>query len=185
MVSGTPGEHDDLVAGRTCDGCTMCCKLLDIDVLEKPRGTWCSHCDKKRGCKIYETRPEPCRSFYCGYRRIGDLDERWKPSHCKLLINYESANSRIALHVDPERAGAWRTEPFYSTIKEWAARAEASGGTLVVWAGRNITVVGKNRDVDLGALRDDQFILPVDRRTPGGVERDYIAVEANDPRLKI
>lgn len=175
---------EDLVAGRTCDGCTMCCKLLDIEVIAKPRGQWCPNCDKKRGCKIYETRPTPCRTFFCGYRRIKDLDERWKPAQSKILVNYESTNNRIALHVDPERAGAWRNEPFYSKIKQWAAHIESEGGTLVVWEGKNITVVSRHREFDLGVLREDQYILPVEIPGPRGNERSYIAVEPGDPRLK-
>jgi len=171
------------VAGRSCEGCTLCCKLLSIEEIGKPRAVWCPHCDKKRGCKIYEQRPEPCRSFYCGYRRIPHLDARWKPSQAKLLINYETAHNRIALHVDPDRPDAWRIEPFYSTIKGWAATVEAQGGTLVVWTGRNVTVVSPQHDWELGELRDEQFILPVERMTPGGVVRGYIAVEADDPRL--
>lgn len=176
-------EESELVAGRTCDGCTMCCKLLSIDVLEKPRAVWCSHCDKKRGCKIYEDRPVACRSFFCGWRRIADLDERWKPSTAKFLINYEAAHKRIAIHVDPDRFGVWRQEPFYSLIKQWARSAEGEGGSVTVWTGRNVTVVSQREDFDLGALREDQFILPVDRKVPGGTERAYIAVEADDPRL--
>jgi hypothetical protein len=162
----------------------MCCKLLSIDVLEKPRAVWCPHCDKKRGCKIYDARPEPCRVFYCGWRRIGELDERWKPSQAKILINYETAHKRIAIHVDPDRPDAWRLDPFYTTFKRWARTAEAEGGSVVVWSGRNVTVISPMRDTELGALREDQYILPIDRRTPGGLERHYIAVEADDPRLK-
>lgn len=176
-------DENELVAGRSCDGCTMCCKLLSIEVLEKPRSIWCSHCDKKRGCKIYEERPVACRTFFCGWRRIADLDERWKPSQSKFLINYEAAHKRIAIHVDTDRLGAWRQEPYHGTIMQWARTAEAQGGSVVVWTGRNVTVVSANGDFDLGNLRDDQFILPVERPVPGGVERGYIAVEADDPRL--
>lgn len=174
----------ELLPGRSCEGCTLCCKLLSIAVLEKPRAVWCSHCDKKRGCTIYEERPLACRSFYCGYRRIADIDERWKPSHAKLLVNYEAAHNRIAVHVDPARPGAWRQEPYYSTLKAWARTAEAQGGTVVVWAGHNVTVVSVTKDFELGALREDQFILPLDRPGPAGPERSYIAVEADDPRLQ-
>lgn len=183
MSETRPNDADSLVEGRSCDNCTMCCKLLSIEELDKPRGLWCSHCDKKRGCKIYEDRPEPCRTFYCGYRRIQDLDERWKPSTSKILINYEAAHDRIALHIDPDRPDAWKEEPFYSTIKQWARTAEREGGTVVVWAGRNVTVVSAQHDRFLGAIRDDQYILPIDRPGPKGTTRDYIAVEANDPRL--
>lgn len=175
---------DDLVAGRSCDGCTLCCKLLSISELEKPRGVWCPHCDKKHGCKIYETRPEPCRDFHCGYRRIAQLDERWKPSACKILVNYEVAHNRIAIHVDADRPDAWKTEPFYSTIKAWSRTAEGQGGTVVVWTGSRVTVVTPLLERDLGTARDDQFILPVLRHTTQGTLRDFELVEADDPRLQ-
>lgn len=109
MSSGT---STDLVPGRSCEGCTMCCKLMEIDVLAKPRAVWCPHCNQKRGCTIYETRPEPCRIFYCGYRKVPALDERWKPSKAKFLVNYESRTNRIVIHVDPARRDAWRAEPY-------------------------------------------------------------------------
>ncbi|MEQ1715447.1 MAG: hypothetical protein ABL907_05600 [Hyphomicrobium sp.] len=182
----TPAKADataELVPGRSCEGCTLCCKLLSIAVLDKPRSVWCPHCDKKRGCKIYEARPEPCRDFYCGYRRIEDLDERWKPSQSKILINYEAAHKRIAIHVDPDRPDAWRLEPFYGVFKQWARTAEAEGGSVVVWAGRNVIVISPQHDTELGALREDQYILPIDRQGPSGIVRAYIAVEAGDPRL--
>ena len=177
-------DDDTLVEGRSCDNCTLCCKLLEIHEIGKPRGTWCAHCDQKRGCEIYEQRPEPCRGFYCGYRRIPHLDERWKPSKAKFLINYEGDRNRIAIHVDQSRPDAWREEPFYSTIKQWAATAVQQGGTVVVWTGPRVTVVTPDRERDLGVVRDDQFILPVESMTTRGREIDYELVEANDPRLK-
>lgn len=184
MSASIPTVEQDIVPGRSCDGCTMCCKLLDIDVLDKPRGKWCPDCDQKKGCKIYDDRPAPCRSFYCGYMRIAHLDERWKPSSAKFLINYEAAANRIAIHADGSRPGAWRTEPFYATIKGWARHNAASGGTVVVWTGDNVTVVMPDREKNLGIARADQFILPVHRQTPRGLELDYELVDANDVRLR-
>jgi hypothetical protein len=160
----------DLVAGRSCDNCTMCCKLLAIDVLEKPRGVWCSKCYQKRGCTIYETRPDPCRGFYCGYLRLPELDDRWKPAKAKFLINYEDKANRIVIHADPARPDAWKAEPYYKTIKQWSATAQRQGGMVLVWAGSRATIVLPDRDVDLGDVREDQLIVPVERMTPRGVE---------------
>lgn len=50
-------DAPQLVAGRSCAGCTLCCKLLAVEALAKPRAKWCPHCDSKQGCTIYETRP--------------------------------------------------------------------------------------------------------------------------------
>lgn len=158
----------------------MCCKLLEIDALDKPRGQWCPHCDKSRGCSIYATRPEPCRIFHCGYLRISHLDERWKPSKAKFLINYEERARRIAIHADPDRADAWRKEPYYSAIKGWATATARDGGYVIVWAGRHASIVMSDREKPLGEVRDDQVIIPLE--TAGAV-RDYIVVEPDDPRV--
>jgi hypothetical protein len=176
---------NELVPGLSCEGCTMCCKLLDIDVLEKPRGTWCPKCDVKRGCTIYEVRPDVCRKFYCGYMRIRTLDDRWKPSKSKFLVNFESASNRIAIHADPARADAWKSEPYYSTIKEWARNAARNSGQVIVWAGDTATLVLPDRDKILGIVRDDQFIVAEEKRTARGIEVDFVVVDANDPRVKI
>lgn len=182
-MTTTPETSTGLVAGRSCDGCTMCCKLLEIDVLEKPRGVWCAHCDKSRGCRIYDTRPGPCRGFHCGYLRIPHLDESWKPSKSKFLINYEEHARRIAIHADPDRPDSWRREPYLSTIRNWAAAAERDGGYVIIWAGRRATILTGRREKALGEVRDDQVILAVDVPTASGLDRDFIAVEPGDPRV--
>lgn len=164
-------ENPELVPGRSCDGCTMCCKLLAIDVLDKPRAVWCPHCDQKRGCSIYDTRPAPCRAFHCGYLRLAQLDERWKPAKAKFLINYEDGAKRIVIHADPARADAWRIEPYLTTIRQWARTAEREGGMVMVWAGPRVTIVTPAREFDLGEAREDQLIVPLERVTANGVER--------------
>ncbi len=171
-------QAQDLVAGRSCDGCTMCCKLLAIDVLQKPRGVWCSHCDQKHGCTIYESRPDPCRGFYCGYLRLPQIDDRWKPSKAKFLINYEDAANRIVIHADPARPDAWRAEPYLKAIRQWAASARQQGGIVLVWAGSRATVVLPDREIELGTVREDQLIVPVERRTPRGID---VTFEVRDP----
>ena len=42
---------------RTCGDCTLCCKVMAIEELAKPVGTWCPHCKPGRGCRIYPDRP--------------------------------------------------------------------------------------------------------------------------------
>lgn len=180
----TPGsEVGDLVPGRSCKDCTLCCKLLAVEPLQKPRAAWCPHCDQKRGCGIYETRPEACRMFYCGYRRLPQLDERWKPAKAKFLVNYESARRRIVIHVDPARPDAWRAEPFYARIRQWARSAAAEGGTVLVWTGANVTVVLPDAEKDLGAVGEDKIIVPVERATPRGRVLDVMVLDPDDPRV--
>ncbi len=182
-MAGGAATSETLVAGRSCSDCTLCCKLLAVETLEKPRAAWCPHCDQKRGCKIYAQRPAECGAFYCGYRRIPTIDERWKPSKAKFLINYESDTQRTIIHVDPVRPDAWRGDPYYRTIKLWARNAAAEGRMVIVWTGKRATVVFPDRDKDMGEVRDDQFFLPVEVRTPMGLTYDYEVVEPDDPRV--
>jgi hypothetical protein len=161
----------------------MCCKLLEIDVLAKARGTWCAHCAPKSGCTIYDTRPDPCRSFQCGYLRLADLDEKWKPAKAKFLINFEAGANRIAIHADPERPDAWLDEPYISKIKKWALNAARQGSYVIVWAGHHARLVLTGGIQDLGSLRDDQIILPVEAHTARGFERNFIVVGPDDPRV--
>ena len=128
-------QRVDVVAGRNCDGCTMCCKLLGVAELDKGPGTWCGLCDAKAGCNEYEERPTECRDFYCGYLLDPGLDERWKPSHCKLVVTHEAQLGETLIHNDPARPGAWRREPFHSQILAWASTATADGGKVIVWQG--------------------------------------------------
>lgn len=172
-----------LVPGRSCEGCTLCCKLLEVEPLDKPRAAWCPHCNQKAGCRIYDSRPAACRNFYCGWRRIAHLDDRWKPSKSKFLINYEEHSKRIVIHADPVRADAWRVEPFLTTLRSWARRAATERGLVIVWVGTRATIVMPDREIELGHVRDDQFIIPVERKGPTGPIIDYIACEPDDPRV--
>lgn len=80
--------RDRLVPNRQCGGCTVCCKDLAINEpeLEKPRGVLCRHC-KEGGCAIYETRPAVCRSWFCGWRRLPQLDDSWRPDRSEILVS--------------------------------------------------------------------------------------------------
>ena len=78
-----------IVEGRSCKGCTLCCKLLAISELEKPRATWCTHCDVKAGCRIHGSHPVECKDFYCGYLTNSALDERWAPTKSKIVLAYD------------------------------------------------------------------------------------------------
>nr|ACN58747.1 hypothetical protein AKSOIL_0069 [uncultured bacterium BLR3] len=78
-----------LVPNRECGSCTMCCKALKIDVpqLKKLAAVACEHCAEGVGCKIYETRPPVCKGWYCGWRRMGYLNDEWRPDRSGVLID--------------------------------------------------------------------------------------------------
>ncbi len=86
-------DQNDLVDGRECGDCTACCAVLAIveDGMHKPPGVMCQHCTAGPGCAIYQTRPQVCRGFHCGWRLLGDLDESWRPDRSGILISFEGA----------------------------------------------------------------------------------------------
>lgn len=54
-----------LVAGRTCGGCTACCKTHAVQEVNTGNGDWCRHCAIDEGCRIYSRRPGECGLYEC------------------------------------------------------------------------------------------------------------------------
>jgi hypothetical protein len=175
-------DADPIVAGRSCGGCTLCCKVQGIAALQKPPGTWCKHCEPAKGCRIYADRPEECRTFNCAYLTNAQLGEEWKPDRSRIVLRM--AGSRIAVLVDPQRPDAWRRDPFYATIKRWAAAAVAHRGEVVVHVANRVHVIFPDREVDLGIVGEDEIIVTGERMV-GGVSRpEAIKLHKSDPRAQ-
>jgi len=83
-------SRQKLVADRNCGGCTVCCDYLGIDEpdLQKPARMLCKHCRTEGGCAIYQSRPHLCRTWYCGWRKIGWLSEALRPDRSGVLIRF-------------------------------------------------------------------------------------------------
>jgi hypothetical protein len=143
-----PDAVPPLAPGRSCEGCTTCCKLLSIDELKKPAQTWCQHCEIGVGCKIYSERPDDCRTFYCGWVLDGAIGDEWDPRRSKMVIKFE--DNRIVIHVDKDRKDAWRKEPFHSQIRRWANDAMLTRGQVLVWEGLEGVLVFANSEKRLG-----------------------------------
>jgi hypothetical protein len=137
MADITPRPEDvpHLVPGRSCQDCTLCCKLVAVFELEKPAQQWCQHCEIGKGCMIYDTRPADCRTFYCGWLLDERISDDWRPSHCRMVVKFEP--KRIVIHVDKDRRDQWRKEPFHSQIRAWARAGMAHEGEVIVWEGPN------------------------------------------------
>lgn len=162
----------------------MCCKLLRIDSLDKPRLSWCTHCDIGVGCKIYDDRPAECRIFNCGFLTDANIGEHWYPAKSKMVISLAGPRNRMMVYVDPDRPRAWRQEPYYSDLKRWARAALAKGGQVLVAQGLDTIVVTPDGEKSIGQVRDDQHILSRRKRGPKGVEIEHIIVDQDDPILE-
>lgn len=161
-------EQGRLASGRSCGPCSLCCKLLPIFALAKPkpRDQWCPHRKPGRGgCLIYESRPEECRIFYCGWL-MGKLPAEWYPQRSKMVVAFyprsHGVGSDCIVTVEPAYAGRWREEPYYSQIKQNAAGWVTSNERTFVRIGAQVTAVFPSCEVDLGEVEMDKP-LPTDR----------------------
>jgi hypothetical protein len=80
--------EDELVPGRDCGGCTVCCVALPIETAElrKLPGVACGHCGP-RGCTIYDARFPVCHDYHCGWRQLPQLGEEWRPDKSGVLVS--------------------------------------------------------------------------------------------------
>ena len=131
---------------RTCGDCSLCCKIMGVKQIDKPRNVWCRHCDVGVGCRIYEERPQTCRDYDCRYLIDPRLPEAWRPTTAKMVVNKDP--TRVVIQVDPHRPDAWRREPYYSTIKQWA-RAARPGWPVFVCIGERTIAVYPDREKDV------------------------------------
>jgi hypothetical protein len=169
-----------VTTARHCGACTLCCKVLTIEELGKPNGQWCPHCIRGRGCSIYSSRPNECRGFQCGYLMWPALGEHWLPARSKLVVALKPDGMEIVIHVDPGVPNAWRTEPYYSEIRNMAGNTEGAYA-IFVQIGRRVIAVFPDRDVDLGVVAEDERISI--QKEAGTGRRNAVKVKANDPRI--
>ena len=97
-----------------CGTCTLCCKLIGVEELNKYPGKWCKHCTPGKGCNIYTDRPQSCRNFECGYISAGNLPSNlsvnYRPDHCHFIITGESKElDATIIHVDPNYPNAMKS----------------------------------------------------------------------------
>lgn len=141
-----------LVPGRSCDSCSMCCKLPGIPELAKAPMDWCRHVDHGRGCSIHPARPGVCRTFFCHYLRNPNLGPAWKPDRSGFILYTEAGGKRLVVASDSAKPGAWRKPPYYAQFKRWAIEGARRNHQLLVFNGKRATAVLPDRDEDLGLI---------------------------------
>jgi hypothetical protein len=144
---------------RTCDGCTLCCRVLEATTLNKPMGVLCQHCILGKGCGIHETRNAECRNYHCGWLIDGKLGPEWQPETAHIIITYDMDGRRFNAHADPLYPDAWQTEPYYSQLKNLAAMALPQGGQVAGYVGREMSMFLPDRAVPLGVMGPQDYVF--------------------------
>ena len=156
---------------KSCGTCGLCCKLMAIPTLQKPRHTWCSHYVMRGGCGIYADRPSECSAFHCLYLVTPELGDAWRPDKAKFMIWTGREGRRLIIECDPGSPTAWRREPYYAQIKAWSDRNRPDAIEVTVRIGTHLFVVFPEADIDLGAEEN----LPIESgyALEGGAYRPY------------
>jgi hypothetical protein len=162
-----PLWDQDIAMTRECGDCSLCCKVLRIPELEKPRHEWCPHIVLKRGCGIYDDRPPSCRNFVCLWLLDERFDEQWKPSKCKMVMVAERPH-QIVIYVDKGANQPWMKEPYFSILRDISSRGYDVGGIVTVSENGETIVILPDRGENLGALKPDDRILLRKASGPGG-----------------
>lgn len=89
------------VEGRVCGDCIACCTYTIVKEIKKPGLTHCPHAEisdnlknnltftgksECGNCKIYETRPKPCKEYECAWLWGYGKDED-RPDRCGMIID--------------------------------------------------------------------------------------------------
>jgi Fe-S-cluster containining protein len=91
-------EDANLVAGRVCGPCNVCCVVPTIDepALQKLPGYRCENARRDGGCTIYLARPNTCRAFFCGWRRLKWIGEALRPDLSGVFVRLAKEATLIA-----------------------------------------------------------------------------------------
>lgn len=156
------GLFGELVEGRSCGDCTVCCTWLQVDTpeLQKDAGVTCDHCTGT-GCAVYETRFPVCRTWHCLWRHIGVMPEEARPDKSGIVFG-------LIWPVEPThpfgksyiRAMAYADEAAFETDLAQDLLAMFTQGDLPVWI--------STFDSDLYLVHPDHNIVDIvmGRRKP-------------------
>ncbi len=130
----TTEMEQPLVPGRDCGTCNVCCVALTIDepTLRKPQGFRCRNARPDNGCAIYETRPDTCRTFFCGYRQLKWVRDTLRPDLSGVLIKQ---HGEIARGTGEKRVGVAIT-----LLNSSALKAEGLAETVAAAVAADIPV---------------------------------------------
>lgn len=62
---------------------------IDDPALRKAQGIRCANLNANDRCDIYQDRPNTCRAFYCGWRRLDWVSETLRPDTSGVLVGLQ------------------------------------------------------------------------------------------------
>ena len=97
---------------RSCDGCTLCCTVMEVRELEKPPFAPCAHVTVG-GCGVWSRHPGSCKAFACLWRGSDSLlPPDLFPADCGFMAALDTSETWptvVKVCTDPRRPDAWDT----------------------------------------------------------------------------
>ena len=74
---------------RHCGACQLCCRLLPVRSLQKPRNTRCAHQRTAKGCTVYRTprMPAECHIWSCRWLVDPAAAALRRPDRCHYVVD--------------------------------------------------------------------------------------------------
>lgn len=167
-VPMTMNTDAKVLPGRICGSCTLCCKVYNIPEFGKPAGKWCQHCKPGKGCTIHDALPSQCAAFNCLWRTEESIPLIWKPEQSKMVVTIFPLNHNIYVQVDPGSPGAWRKQPYYGNLQNWAKNNLPKGIYVVIFVNEVATLILPDQEILLGPMKPTDTISI--RKMPGAAK---------------
>lgn len=123
-----------LIEDRDCGECTVCCEALKIEELSKPEGELCKHCEKGKGCTVYQSRPDVCKQWFCMWRWF-PFAKNVRPDKSGILLSYEkhpATKKQVIVVRDVSKRGNAFDKPGFDQIMQSMVLQG-----LEVWVGKD------------------------------------------------
>ncbi len=143
---------------KMCGECNLCCKVYDVEDLEKKAGHHCHNSGREGGCGIWGLHPKSCQEFKCLWLKHDDMSGLWRPDNAGFVMRLEAGGRNLILDVDPDRPDAWKREPYYSQIKLWSEIMPRNEGLVLCYAPEALYVVTPMEDLTLRAPKKGDIL---------------------------
>lgn len=118
----------DTTRSEGCGTCTLCCKIMKVEALDKGANIWCKHCVPGMGCSIYIERPQACEEWACVWLQSQNrfdgsrMGPELKPDKCHVVVDISKDPLMVILRVDPSYPDAYRKPRIQHMIKYFRER---------------------------------------------------------------
>lgn len=85
------------------------------------------------------------------------LGAEWKPNRSKMVIC--PGDNSLDIECDAGYPLAWKSEPYFHQIQEWALAARQHDGFVWVCVGNKTTLIAPEGEFPLGELHGDDRII--------------------------